>query len=227
MSTTIERAPSESSSAPSNEEPRVLLHDVSWEQYESIGEALRDRPNLRLTYDDGELEIMTTSHRHEFFKSRLARLIDALAEEMEISLEFGGSMTFKKESLKRGLEPDECYWVAGEPLMRGRADYDPESDPPPDVVLEVEISRSALNRMSLYATLGVREVWRFNGKALRVYTLEATGAYRERTGSESFPGFPVEELARFAEPEPGKDSLARKREFRAWARAQLEEMRRE
>jgi Uma2 family endonuclease len=222
---TIERAPAEPTSAPSNEEPRVLLHGVSWEEYESIGEALRDRPNLRLTYDDGALEIMTTSHRHEVLKKWMGGAIEALVEECGLSLAVGGSMTFKKVRRRRGLEPDECYWIANERVMRGRTDYDPEVHPPPDLALEVEVSRSAINRMALYATLGVPEVWRYDGERLRVFALGEDGAYHLRTGSAFFPGVPVEELPAFANPDQTKDYLSKLREFRTWVRQQLEEKR--
>src|SRR4051794_16762874 len=96
------------------QEQRVTLHCVSWAAYVGIGELLRDQP-IRLTYDRGSLEIMTTSREHERAKKLLARLVEALTVELDIDLTSGGSTTCRREELERGLEPDECYWIEHEP----------------------------------------------------------------------------------------------------------------
>jgi Uma2 family endonuclease len=201
-------------------EQRLLLHDVSWDAYRAIGEALRDRPGLRMTYDHGRLEFMTTSPEHEILKGRLIRLIEALAEEHGLPVVSAGNMTFQREDLARGMEPDDCFWIAHEPQLRGRLDYDPGRDPPPDLALEIEISRSALSRMGIYAALGIPEVWRDDGETLGVHLLQA-GAYQPAEKSPTFPKIPPAELARFARPDPQKDSLTEIRSFRAWVRERL------
>ena len=123
-----------------------------------------DNRHIRLTYDNGSLEIMTVSPRHEWSKRLIGRMIEAMTEELNIPIRSGGSTTFKKELVKKGLEPDECYWVANEPAVRGRADLDIEVDPPPDIAVEVGISTSVLNRLGIYAALGVSEIWRSEGR---------------------------------------------------------------
>ena len=90
-----------------------------------------------------------------------------LAEECDRNLVSAGNMTFQREDLDRGLEPDDCYWIAHEPQMHNKLTWDPAIDPPPDLVLEIEISRSAQDRMGIYAALRVPEVWRFDGETLR------------------------------------------------------------
>ena len=137
---------------------RLVLHNVPWQSYVVIGDALPDRPALRMTYDRGNLEFMTTSPEHEKYKVRLGRLLEALVEECGLRVEPLGNMTMRREELERGLEPDECFWIANEPHMRARLDWDPRRDPPPDLVIEIEISRSALDRMGIYAALRVPEV---------------------------------------------------------------------
>src|SRR4051794_5709328 len=127
---------------------------VTWEKYEQMAAWFEGR-HVRLTYDRGELELLTVSHKHEYHKHLLAMLFMVLIEELDIDVHGGGSMTFKREDLERGLEPDECYWIGNEPRMRGKQDYDQQNDSPPDLVLEVEISRSALDRMGIYAVLKV------------------------------------------------------------------------
>ena len=204
-------------------EQRLLLDEVSWDAYLQIGEALRDRPALRMTYDRGRLEFMTTSPEHEKLKRRLARLIETLAEECNLSLEPAGNMTFQREDLARAIEPDDCFWIAHAVQVRGRTDWDPKRDPPPDLVLEIEVSRSALNRLGIYAALGVPEVWRFNGESLTVHLLGPEGAYQTVEKSPTFPIFPPSEFARFAQLVVGGDYLDGIRAFRDWVRARLAE----
>jgi Uma2 family endonuclease len=176
--------------------PRFVLHDVSWSGYEQIGDALRDRPALRLTYDRGSLELMTTSQRHERGKKLLGRLVETLAEECDLAVLPAGSMTFRREDLRRGLEPDESYWIAHQQEMQAREDWDPSADPPPDLVIEIEITRSALPRMGIYAALGVPEVWRYDGGRLEICLLTSDGTYRTSSTSPTFPGFLAEEVPR-------------------------------
>src|SRR4051794_39280547 len=159
-------------------EQRVLLHNVSWQTYETLLEEVNSR-GVRLTYDNGSLEIMTVSHGHENYGRLLGRFVEALTEELNIPVHSGGSTTFKREAKKRGLEPDECYWIENELAMRGKKEFDIDSDPPPDLAIEVEISRSALNRMAIYATLGVLEVWRFDTEELTIWHLRGDGRYTQ------------------------------------------------
>lgn len=199
------------------EEPRVLVPSVPWANYLVLGQALADRPGLRITYDCGVLEIMTTSHEHEAWKKRLNRLIEALLDELGMPFESGGNMTFQRADLNRAIEPDDCYWIAREPAMRGRDDFDQTRDPPPDLAIEIEYSRSAVNRMAIYAALRILEVWRYDGQTLSVHTLSGDG-YAEAERSPTFPAIPVREIARFLRADPTRDSVTRKREFLDWVR---------
>lgn len=199
----------------------LLLHDVDWQAYVAIGEALGERPALRMTYDRGDLEFMTTSREHELYKTRLARLIETLTEELNIPIEMGGNMTFRRPESERALEPDECFWIAHEAQMRARLEWDPAHDPPPDLVLEIEVSRSALNRMTILAALGVPEVWRCNGETIHVHRLQADQTYQAVEGSLIFPGLPIQGIVPFLQLSATEDNLTRVRAFRAWVREQL------
>lgn len=203
------------------ESSRLILGDVSWLSYVDIGRALADRPALRLTYDRGTLEFMTTSPKHEIYKKWLGRLVEVMAEELNRPIVTAGNMTFQREDLGRGLEADDCFWIAHEPAMRGKTTWDPALDPPPDLALEIEISRSALGRMDIYAALRVSEVWRFDGHVIRIYLLQSDGSYLASDRSLSFPGIPVAELSRFLMLDPQIDSLTAIRAFRAWLRQLL------
>jgi len=197
-------------------EQRLLLSDISWLNYLAIGNALLDRPGLRLTYDRGRLEFMTTSPKHEIYKKWLSRFIDILAETFNLPKVSAGNMTCQKEELDKGLEADDCFWIAHEPQMRGKLTWDPESDPLPDLALEIEISRSVVSRLGIYAALGVPEVWRFDGSGLQVLRLQANRAYQTARESLFFGQLPVGELVRFLIQAGTADDLTIVRQFRAW-----------
>lgn len=197
----------------------LRLSCVPWKAYVSWTDDLGPR-HLRVTYDQGEMEIMTLSPKHENRKKRLARLVEALCEEMRIDLASYGSMTMRRERLSRGLEGDESYWIEHEAIVRDREEIDLEVDPPPDLILEIEVSRSALNRMAIYAALKVPEVWRWDGKTLRVCLLSADGTYRESNRSRAFPFLPLDEVARFLTSK-GVSETQLLRSFRAWVREQM------
>ena len=148
-------------------------------------------------------------------------MIEAMTEELNIPLRSGGSTTFKKELQEKGLEPDECYWVANEFAVRGRADLDPDIDPPPDIAVEVEISRSVLNRMGIYASLRVSEVWRSDGQSIIVARLQDDGTYVQVARSPSFPWLPLEELSRFLVASATMGETEWIRSFRSWVRTVL------
>jgi Uma2 family endonuclease len=119
---------------------------------------------LRITYDRGALEIMTLSPEHERLKHLLGYFILILVEELGWNMAGFGSMTFKRKRHQRGLEPDECYWIENELAVRGKDRIDLRRDPPPDLVIEIDWTHSSLDRLAIFAILGVPEVWRFDGK---------------------------------------------------------------
>jgi Uma2 family endonuclease len=201
---------------PAQGEQRFLLRDMTWHNYVALGDALLDRPGLRLTYDRGRLELMTTSPKHEIYKKWLSRFIDILAETYNLPKVSAGNMTFRKEELERGLEADDCFWITHEPQMRGKLTWDPQHDPPPDLALEIEISRSALNRLGIYASLQVPEVWCFDGSGLQVLRLQRAGMYQAAEQSLFFGPLPVGELLRFLRMTETADDLTIVRQFRTW-----------
>jgi Uma2 family endonuclease len=203
------------------ETQRFVLHDVPWQSYTAIGDALPDRPRLRMTYDRGSLEFMTTSQEHEIFKKRLGRLIETLAEEYNLRIATAGTMTFRRAELERGLEPDDCFWIAHEEQVRARMEWDPKIDPPPDLVVEIEISRSALDRMGIYAALGVPEVWRCDGTVLLAHLLQPNGGWQASEYSPTFPKIPLAGVVSFLQPSETVDYLSMIRAFRAWIRDQV------
>src|SRR5262245_8305611 len=203
---------------PANRDERFVINDVDWSVYETMLQVLGDRRTPRLTYDGRNLELTSPSPSHESYKSLFGRLLEAMAYELNIPIRTGGSMTFRRPGVKRGLEPDECYWIQNEKMVRGKRDIDLEVDPPPDLFIEIEISPGALDRMAICARLGVPEVWRFNGVSLGIHVLQRKGTYDQQSTSVCFPFLPVQEMLPFLELDPEIDETSRARQFAAHVR---------
>ncbi|HUG90439.1 MAG TPA: Uma2 family endonuclease, partial [Planctomycetaceae bacterium] len=170
------------------------------------------------TFDGETIEFMTKSALHEWFKELLGRLIPIIALEWNIPIRSGGEMTFRRRRANRGLEPDQCYWIAREREMRGRRTYDPDADPHPDLAVEIDVAHSSVNREEVYARLRVPELWRFNGESLRVLLLTKSGKYKEAEFSRAFPTLPVQELVPFLLPDEERDETTMLRQFIEWVR---------
>jgi Uma2 family endonuclease len=196
---------------------RFRLDGVSWRAYEGLLRAFEDERHLRITYDQGSLEIMTLSPRHERPKHLLGQLVVMLALELDMNIAGYGSMTMKRRLEKRGLESDECYWIQNEAKVRNLEKFDLRRDPPPDLVLEIDVTHSSLNRLAIYASLGVPEVWRWDEKTLEVHIL-SEGEYETREESMAFPSFRPAELVRFLKMGASSGETQMLRAFREWIR---------
>ncbi len=199
----------------------LLLDGVDWITYTRLLRALDNRPSVRLTYDRGSLEIMTLTHEHESYAHLLGRFVVVLTEEFGLTIKGGGSTTFRRRKRRKGLEADESYWIANEPLVRGKDSIDLRIDPPPDLALEIDVSPSSLNRLAIYAALRVPEVWRREGETLVCYLLGTDGKYAVNTTSRVFPGLAPADLMRFLTLRGQMDENALVRQFRAWIRQQF------
>ncbi len=198
-------------------ETRVLLRGISWPTYEALVRDLEDS-GKRLTYDQGYLEIMSPSDEHERFKRLIGRMIEAMTEELDIPIRSAGSTTWKIELRKRGLEPDECYYVASESKIRGRDEIDLDQDPPPDLALEVDLSRPCIEKLPIYAELGVPELWCYDGESLRIMLLQADGRYVQAPAGAAFAFLPPAEIERFLARRNETDETTWIRGFREWVR---------
>ena len=198
---------------------RVILRHISWQTYQSLIRDFEQEPALRLTYDRGTLEIRMPLDPHESFKKFLGRLIEAATEELDLEIRSLGSRTCDREDLAKGLEPDQCYYIQNEGRVRGVEQIDLTQLPPPDLAVEVDISSSSLNRFSIYAALKVPEVWRYDGRSLTTYRLQAV-EYEVSDCSIALPLLRAEDIVRFLELQPitGENSLVK--QFRQWVREQ-------
>jgi len=202
--------------SPSQSETRTVLYGVSWDSYNDMREE-PDNYHLHMTYNEGTLEIMSPSARHEGLAYFIGLIVSAWTEELDVPIRSVRELTCKRADLKKGLEPDNCYYVQNEPQMWDKEEVDLAVDPPPDLAIEVEISRSSVEKMPIYAALGVGELWRYDGQILRIYGL-VEGQYQSRETSACFPAFPV------AKAEEVLRQLGKVREttlirgFRKWVR---------
>jgi len=195
----------------------VVLCNISWSTYEAIV-AENDNPGRRFTYDRGMLEILSPSRHHERLKKLIGRMIETLTEELGIPISSAGSTTWKNQTRQQGLEPDECYYIANEVRVRGRDEIDLAVDPPPDLAVEVDITSDWIDKLPIYAGLGVPEVWRYDGKALHVEQLQPDGTYARQTQSSAFPFLRLAEIARFLDQRDATDETTWIRSFREWVR---------
>jgi Uma2 family endonuclease len=198
----------------------LVLDNVDWRTYSRLLRAFDGRRSVRMTYDRGWLEIMMASYQHEGPAYLLGRCVDVLTEELNLTIAGGGSTTFRKRRKLRGLEPDNCYWIYSEPKIRGKKRIDLRVDPPPDLAIEIEVSRRVLKRLPIYAALGVPELWRYDGQHLAFLILDA-GQYLEQPSSKTFPGLSSADLARVLALEGQMDVNAMIKQFRAWVRQQI------
>jgi Uma2 family endonuclease len=196
---------------------RVILPNISWQTYQSLSRDFDQEPAIRLTYDQGLLEIRMPLDPHETYKKLLGRLVEAATEELDIEIRSLGSRTCDREDLAKGLEPDQCYYIQNEALVRGVEQIELNRFPPPDLALEIDITSSSINRMSIYAALAVPEIWRYNGQTFAILRLH-NSEYVSQDRSIAIPVITAEAILKFLALRTtiGETSLIK--QFRQWVR---------
>jgi Uma2 family endonuclease len=194
---------------------RLLVRDVTWEEFETIVEELGEHRGARLAYAHGVLEIMAPLPEHEGDKEIISDLIKALLEELDKEFWCLGSTTFKQPTT-HGLEPDQCFYIQHEAAVGGKKRLDLRYDPPPDLALEIDLT--SRTHPTIYAALHVPELWRLAHGQLFIYVLQGND-YVEVPESPTFPQLPLrtvipEYLAR-SKIEGRNTTL---RAFRRWLR---------
>jgi Uma2 family endonuclease len=200
-------------------EPRqcLVLRNIDWATYRKISDALTGH-HVRLTYDRGVLELMTKSTLHGILSRCYYRFLYVLVEEFGLPLLSCGDMTCDRVDLERGAEPDDCIYILNAPLVRGKDQIDLATDPPPDLMIEVDLSSSSRRRLAIYAKIKVPEVWLADATSVRVLQLGDDGDYAVVEQSMYFPGIPLAALASFVQRRSEVDEIVLVNEFRAWVR---------
>lgn len=198
-------------------EKRITFRGLDWQAFKQIQQILSERTRARFIYDNGVLEITMPLEAHERFARLIERFVLILVVELGMKMKTMGSTTFDREDLLKSAEPDNGYYIQNYALVADH-EIDLDHDPAPDLVVEVDITNTDINKNRLYASMGVPEFWRFNGREWKILCL-VDGAYVERDRSPTFPLVAKTDLYQFLEAAL-LDEVAAEIEFRAWVRQQ-------
>src|ERR671933_888233 len=202
-------------------EARALLRGVSWQTFKALMADIGEDRSCRIAYDQGILEIRVPYEQHEEPKILISSFVEALADELEIEIRQLGSLTLEREDLTRAVEPDTCFYIQNESRVRGLEEIKLPDNPPPDLAVESDYTSSSLNKFTIYASLGVPELWRYRNKTLQVYRL-VEGKYEQYTQSPTFPFLPIVEVPGFIEQSKTIGQRSAVRSFKTRIREILE-----
>ena len=204
---------------PKTAEARVVLPNVSWETYERLLTDLADCSVPHLTYDRGRLEIMSPTAKHEKVNRHIELLVRITALEMNVEVGSLGSTTFKRVDIERGFEPDSCFYVQNESSIRGKQELDLLVDPPPDIVVEIDVTSSSINKRALFAHFAIPEVWCYDDENIEILNL-VNGAYVKSERSSVLPFITAKVLTDFMAESLTLTGLEWMKKVRDWARQQ-------
>lgn len=199
---------------------RMLLQGVSWQTYESLLEDFSSQSCPHLTYDEGTLEIMSPTSEHERIKHVIEMIVELLSLEIGLDVYCLASTTFKSKDLKRGFEPDTCFYIQNLTSIEGKESIDLEVDPPPDLIIEIDITSQSINKFPIYASLNMPEVWRYDGEKLIIYQL-VSKQYIEVTNSIALSLVISTDISDFIKKNVGKRSSVLAKEIKDWAKRLL------
>ena len=197
-------------------EQRVILQGITWQGYQDILRVLPDHRSSRLTFDNGLLEITVPSQLHEQMSELIGLFIRVLVLELGLKLKSLRSTTLNREDLNRGAEPDNAYYIQNYSKVIGKI-IDLSQDPPPDLIVEIDITNSDMDKNRLYASICVAEFWRFDGDTWQILVLRESG-YVEVLHSPTFNWIEKEDLYRFL-GQARIDEIQAEIDFRSWVRA--------
>lgn len=198
---------------------RIFLKDVSWSEFEAILEELGNSRASRVSYYQGVLEIRMPLPEHEVDKEIIGDMVKILLEELKIDCECFGSTTYKREDMAAGIEPDQSFYLKNYRSMIGKRRIDLRSEPPPDLVIEVDLTSKT--QLAIYEALGVPELWRFENQKLQIHLL-LEGKYISSSVSPTFPDFPITEMiSNFVLGSLSEGRSATLRAFRQWIRERI------
>src|SRR6266478_8492215 len=164
----------------------LVQHGISWSDYEELLDAIGEASSLRICYDEGTLQVMTLSQRHEKYSTLIERMVDRLSSFLRVKVLFYGSATMRKKQKQKGVEPDACFYIQNASLVGTKDEIDFNTDPPPDVVVEIDLHHDSISKFPIYAAFGVPEFWRYDRETLTIFHLRE-GQYEPSPASLSLP----------------------------------------
>jgi Uma2 family endonuclease len=197
----------------------LVQHGISWNDYEELLDAVGEGSSLRICYDEGTLQVMSPSSKHEHVAKLIERLVDLLSIRQRTKVLFYGSATLKKQSEKKGAEPDACFYVQTADAVGTKEQIDFDTDPPPDVVVEIDIHHESISKLPIYAAFGVPELWRYDGDSLTIHHL-LDGQYVLSDASLALPILTSAVLTEFLARSPKEDQYDIVLAFEEWLKAQ-------
>lgn len=196
------------------------IYGVAWEDYEDLVSKMEQFPAHRIWFDTGKLSIMSPQPNHEKPKTFLTRSGQILSEELNLEIEDLGSTTYKSEFKKKGAEPDVCFYVENAKYIIGLDNFDTSTAPPPDVVIEIDTTNDSWDKFPIYASFGVKEIWRYDGAEVNFYQLVGE-KYEEISHSLSFPILPAKILTEFVRRTKNEGQSAILKDFRNWLKSHI------
>jgi Uma2 family endonuclease len=193
---------------------RNAVLPISWQTYKTMLVDMGDRRSARLAYDRGVLEIRMPSDLHEAINRLLARIVGVLAEEFDLPLKEFGSVTLNRNDIKKGAEPDSSFYIQNADRIRGNT-INISVDPPPDLVIEIDITNSSMRSFAVYQQLGIPEIWRYANGSVKIFQLQ-DGNYLECEFSLTFTTISGAILDSFLRMSETENSTSIVRAVRKW-----------
>ncbi|MEK0195656.1 Uma2 family endonuclease [Microcoleus anatoxicus] len=205
--------------SPQKNTQRVLISNISWQTYQSLLAEAGDNRSSRFSYYQEVLEIIMPSDLHETVNCLLRQFVTTLSDELKLKRKGFGSTTLNREDLKQGAEPDSCFYIQNVDRIRGRK-INLSIDPPPDLIIEVDLTSQSTNRFTIYKNLGVPEIWRYFGETVQFFQLQ-NGEYVICEYSNTFPIVSSEIINQFLQMAETQDDMTILDVLRVWVRHQL------
>ncbi|WP_009634080.1 Uma2 family endonuclease [Synechocystis sp. PCC 7509] len=168
----------------------ISIHNLSWQDFETILDNLGENRNTRVAYYQGTLDIMSPLAIHERPHRIIADIVKAILDSQGRDWEDFGSTTFKRPVIA-GVEPDTCFYIQNASRVKGCTNMNLSIYPPPDLAIEADVT--SITTLNAYIAIAVPEVWIYKDRQLTINILN-DNSYIPSSNSLVFPDLPVTQL---------------------------------
>jgi len=197
---------------------RLSLYDVAWDEYDDLVQQLDDTSAFRISYDNGRMQIMSPSARLEKYKNLLHDFVLILGDELKLEVLSYGSATLKLKAAGKGAEADDCFYIQHAADISTKDDIDLTRDPPPDLVVEIDLTSESSRKFGIYSALGVPEIWRFDGRSCEILVLSGP-TYTETGFSLAFPSLQKQHISQFVIESSKEGPRQARSKLRSWLKS--------